>query len=236
MKLVLFDCDGTIVDSAAVIHGCMERTFEDFGLPRPDMAHTKSVIGLTLDIAIARVLGRPVDAEIAAMTARYKEHFQLYRSSGGSMEPAYPGMVELILDLAARDEVIVGVVTGKSRRGLEVILAHHGLSGAIFASRTADDCPSKPHPAMVLECCAAAGIDPAHTWVVGDAVYDIEMAVNAGARSIGVSWGYGPVERLEAAGATHVVDRADEIGALIFGADAVAAVAGRHRGTDRLHG
>lgn len=215
MKLALFDCDGTIVDSAAVIHTCMERTFEDFGVARPALSHTKSIIGLTLDIAIAQMLGRPVDPEIAAMTARYKEHFMLHRQNGGVLEPAYSGLLPLIAVLAARDDVILGVVTGKSRRGLEAILAHHGLSKLFFTTRTADDCPSKPHPAMVLECCAEAGVDPERTTVIGDAIYDMQMAVSAGARAVGVSWGYGPVEALRAAGAHHVVDHADEIATLI---------------------
>ena len=157
MKLVLFDCDGTIVDSAGVIHACMERTFADFSVERPTFDLTKSIIGLTLDIAIAQMLNRPVDAEIAAMTARYKEHFMLYRQSGGALEPAYDGLLPLITALASRDDVILGVVTGKSRRGLKAILAHHDLTKAFFTTRTADDCPSKPHPAMVLECCAEAG-------------------------------------------------------------------------------
>lgn len=215
MKLVLFDCDGTIVDSAAVIHACMERTFEDFSQVRPELDLTKSIIGLTLDIAIAQMLNRPVDAEIAAMTARYKEHFMLHRQNGGALEPAYDGLLPLIASLAARDDVILGVVTGKSRRGLDAILAHHDLTKSFFTTRTADDCPSKPHPAMVLECCAEAGIDPKQTTVIGDAVYDMQMAVSAGARSVGVSWGYGPVEALRAAGAAHVVDYAGEIATLI---------------------
>lgn len=215
MKLVLFDCDGTIVDSAAVIHACMERTFDDFGVARPALAHTKSIIGLTLDIAIARMLDRPVDPEIAAMTARYKEHFMLHRQNGGLLEPAYDGLLPLIAALAARDDVVLGIVTGKSRRGLDAILAHHGLTRSFFTTRTADDCPSKPHPAMVLECCAEAGIAPGQTIVIGDAVYDMQMAVNAGALSIGVSWGYGPVDALRQAGAVHVVDHADEIALLI---------------------
>lgn len=215
MKLVLFDCDGTIVDSAAVIHACMERTFVDFGMPGPELHHTKSIIGLTLDIAIARMLNRPVDEEIAAMTARYKENFMQYRSSGAPLEPAYDGLLPLIAALSRRDDVILGVVTGKSRRGLDAILAHHGLTASFFTTRTADDCPSKPHPAMVLECCTDAGIDASRTTVIGDAVYDMQMAVNAGARGIGVSWGYAPVEALKLAGAAHVVDHADEISALI---------------------
>ncbi|MEP3438138.1 MAG: HAD-IA family hydrolase [Hoeflea sp.] len=215
MKLALFDCDGTIVDSAAVIHACMERTFGDFGMAVPMLAHTKSIIGLTLDIAIAQMLERPVDAEITAMTARYKEHFMLYRQTGGPLEPTYGGLLELIAALAARDDVILGVVTGKSRRGLDAILAHHGLTASFFTTRTADDCPSKPHPAMVLECCTEAGVDPKHTTVIGDAIYDMQMAVNAGARPIGVSWGYGPVDALWAAGAGHVVSQAREIADLI---------------------
>lgn len=215
MNLALFDCDGTIVDSAAIIHACMERTFDDFGIPRPGFDHTKSIIGLTLDIAIARMLGRMVDTEVAAMTARYKEHFMLYRQEGGPLESMYEGLLELISGLAARDDVILGVVTGKSRRGLDAILAHHGLTSAFLTTRTADDCPSKPHPAMVLECCAEAGIDPARTFVIGDAVYDMQMAASAGACPIGVSWGYGPVDALKAAGAAHVVSQAHEIAALI---------------------
>ena len=215
MKLVLFDCDGTIVDSAGVIHACMELTFDDFGMARPALAHTKSVIGLTLDIAIAQMLERPLDAEIAAMTARYKEHFLAYRESGAALEPAFDGLLELIATLASRDDVILGVVTGKSRRGLASILAHHGLTEAFFATRTADDCPSKPHPAMVLECCAEAGIDPSQTFVIGDAVYDMQMAVSAGASAIGVSWGYAPVDALRAAGASHIVGDAGEIATLI---------------------
>lgn len=215
MKLALFDCDGTIVDSAAVIHACMQATFDDFGRSRPELDHTKSIIGLTLDIAIAQLLDQTVDAEIAAMTARYKEHFMLYRQNGGALEPAYEGMLPLILELAGRDDVILGVVTGKSRRGLDEILAHHGITRAFFTTRTADDCPSKPHPAMVLECCAEAGIEPERTAVIGDAIYDMQMAVSAGAKAIGVSWGYGPAAALKAAGAHHVVSRADEILGLV---------------------
>lgn len=215
MKLVLFDCDGTLVDSANVIHACMERTFEDFGFELPALAHTKSIIGLTLDIAIAQMLARAVDDEIAAMTARYKEHFMLHRENGGVLEPAYDGISALIAELSARDDVILGVVTGKSRRGLNAILEHQKMTSSFFTTRTADDCPSKPHPAMVLECCAEAGIDAERTVVIGDAIYDMQMAASAGARGIGVSWGYAPVDALVAAGADHIVHRADEIAGLI---------------------
>ncbi|MEQ8481299.1 MAG: HAD-IA family hydrolase [Hoeflea sp.] len=215
MKLVLFDCDGTLVDSINVIHTCMERTFEDFGLERPALAHTKSIIGLTLDIAIAQMLDRSVDEEVSSMTARYKEHFMLHRQNGGALENTYDGIVPLIAELAAREDVLLGVVTGKSRRGLNAILEHHGMTRSFFTTRTADDCPSKPHPAMVLECCAETGITPDAAIVIGDAIYDMQMAASAGARGIGVAWGYAPVEALLAAGADRIVRRADEIAGLI---------------------
>ena len=211
MKLVLFDCDGTLVDSAAVIHRCMQATFADFGKAAPALAATKSVIGLTLDIAIARMLGQPVDAEIEAMTARYKEHFMAYRQSGGPLEPLFEGIAPLLASLSREEETLLGIVTGKSRRGLAAILAHHGYDRTFVTIRTADDCPSKPHPAMVLECCAETGIAPERAFVIGDSVYDVEMAVAAGARAIGVSWGYGAPDMLRAAGAHAVAQTAADI-------------------------
>ena len=210
MKLVLFDCDGTLVDSAGFIHDCMVSSFADFGYPAPSPAQTKSIIGLTLDTAIARLLGRDVDAEITAMTARYKLHFAAIRAAGNLHEPMYDGIAELVGALGRQPEVVLGVVTGKSRRGLGAVLKLHGLERTFFTLRTADDCPSKPHPAMVLECCAETGIDAADTMVVGDAIYDMQMAAAAGATGIGVAWGYSTPEALREAGARDVIMRPDE--------------------------
>lgn len=212
MKLVLFDCDGTLVDSVALIHEVMVRTFRKFGKAEPSVAATKAIIGLTLDIAIARIDGKPhADPEAVAMMAYYKEIFLGVRGELGFQEPLFPGIAELIAALAARDDVLIGAVTGKSRRGLDTVLETHGFSSHFFVSRTADDCPSKPHPAMVTESCDQAGIVPADTVVIGDAVYDMQMAKAAGATAIGVSWGYASVEELWAAGADAVVDRPAEI-------------------------
>jgi len=205
MKLVLFDCDGTLVDSAGFIHDCMTATFADYGHRQPSLAETKSIIGLTLDKAIATLLGRAIDVEVTAMTARYKQHFSGLRAAEDFHEPVFPGIPEVIRNLEARDEVILGVVTGKSRRGLGAVLSSHGFEQTFFTLRTADDCPSKPHPAMVLECCGETGIDPADAIVVGDAVFDMQMAVSAGATGIGVSWGYSTPAELRAAGAHAVI-------------------------------
>ena len=205
MKLALFDCDGTLVDSGRLIHEVMARTFEHHGYERPHYDATKSIIGLTLDTAIARIMGVEVDDHIRAMMQHYKDIYGPVRQEPGFQEPLYHGVAEMIAALAARDDVLIGAVTGKSRKGLDLIRASHGFESVFFVSRTADDCPSKPHPAMVLECCADAGIDPADTIVIGDSVYDMMMAKSAGARALGVSWGYGEADALAAAGADAVV-------------------------------
>ncbi|HXV30037.1 MAG TPA: HAD-IA family hydrolase, partial [Sinorhizobium sp.] len=174
MKLVLFDCDGTLVDSAGLIHEVMARTFEAFDLPRPRAEATRAIIGLTLDIAITRLLGQDqVDRRANAMTAHYKDIYTSVRGEAVFQEPLFPGIAEMVESLALRDELLIGAVTGKSRKGLSHIAATHGFDKLFFVSRTADDCPSKPHPAMVMECCAEAGVDPRDTIVIGDAIYDM---------------------------------------------------------------
>ncbi|MGH6805258.1 MAG: HAD-IA family hydrolase [Ensifer adhaerens] len=205
MKLALFDCDGTLVDSGGLIHEVMARTFEAFELDRPEISATKSIIGLTLDIAIARLLGREhVDDQALAMTAHYKAIFSGVRAEAGFQELLFPGIAEMMQTLSGRDELLIGAVTGKSRRGLTHIAETHGFDRMFFVSRTADDCPSKPHPAMVTECCSQAGIDPSDTVVIGDAIYDMQMAKAAGAAAIGVAWGYAGVSDLVEAGADYI--------------------------------
>jgi phosphoglycolate phosphatase len=210
MKLVLFDCDGTLVDSAGLIHETMRRTFVHFGKPEPSFEDTKAIIGLTLDIAIARMQGKQhVDDEAIEMMAYYKSLFSVVRADLDYREPLFDGIRELMDTLEARDEILLGAVTGKSRRGLDSVKQTHGFK--FIASRTADDCPSKPHPAMVTECCDETGMRPADTFVVGDAIYDMQMAKAAGATAIGVSWGYASVEELKGAGADAIVNHPSEI-------------------------
>jgi len=212
MKLALFDCDGTLVDSAALIHEVMARTFVHFGYKRPDILATKSIIGLTLDIAIARMQGKPhVDDEAIAMTAHYKSIYVGVRDEPGMDVLLFDGIKLVIETLAARDEILIGAVTGKSRRGLTHILETHGFAPHFIVSRTADDCPSKPHPAMVTECCDETGMNARDTIVIGDAIYDMQMAKAAGATAIGVSWGYASVDDLLAAGADAIAHHPNDV-------------------------
>ncbi|MDR6758449.1 phosphoglycolate phosphatase [Mycoplana sp. BE70] len=212
MRLVLFDCDGTLVDSAGLIHEVMARTFEEFGHGRLELEATKSIIGLTLDIAIARLQGKAhVDDEALAMTAHYKAIFTSVRAEPGFQEPLFAGIGGLIRRLERQDDMLLGAVTGKSRRGLDAIRLAHGFEKTFFVSRTADDCPSKPHPAMVAECCAETGIDATQTVVIGDAIYDMQMAKAAGAQAVGVAWGYASVPELVEAGADHILREPAEL-------------------------
>lgn len=216
MKLVLFDCDGTLVDSAGLIHETMRRTFVAFSKPEPTFEATKSIIGLTLDIAIARMQGKPhADDEAVAMMAHYKSLFTVVRADMDYKEPLFPGIRELIDTIGPRDDLLIGAVTGKSRRGLDMVMSTHGFDKYFVVGRTADDCPSKPHPAMVTECCDVMGVKPADTLVIGDAIYDMQMAKAAGATAIGVSWGYCVVPELIAAGADHIVHHPRELLPLI---------------------
>ena len=190
----------------------MARTFVAFGHPRPAIESTKSIIGLTLDIAIARMQGKPhVDNEAVAMTAHYKKIYMDVRGEPGMDVPLFDGIKTVIAALAARDDILIGAVTGKSRRGLVSVLEIHGFAPHFIVSRTADDCPSKPHPAMVTECCDETGMNPADAVVIGDAIYDMQMAKAAGAKAVGVSWGYASVDELIAAGADAIAHHPNDV-------------------------
>ncbi|WP_337266756.1 HAD-IA family hydrolase [Oryzifoliimicrobium ureilyticus] len=216
MKLALFDCDGTLVDSAGLIHEVMVRTFAQFGHHLPDVSDTKSIIGLTLDLTIARLLGRVhVDEDSISMAAYYKAIYAEVRAEPGREVRLYDNISAVIDSLAAREDVLIGAVTGKSRRGLEQVLQVHGFKPHFVVSRTADDCPSKPHPAMVTECCDEVGVQPSEAIVIGDAIYDMLMAKAAGAQAVGVAWGYASTAALKEAGADAIAEQPSDILAYI---------------------
>ncbi len=210
-KLFLFDCDGTILDSVEIIHDSMVRTFREAGYAVPTQQQTRSIIGLTLDLAIARLLMRDIDPEVQTMTARYKQHFHKIYHHPEFSQSLFEGMGALIGSLEVNPRIELGVVTGKSRRGMDAFFDKHGFRDAFKVIRTADDCPSKPHPAMVLECCAEMDIAHSDTVVIGDSVFDMEMAKAAGAQAIGVAWGYNEVALLRAAGADAIAADANEL-------------------------
>jgi len=211
MYLVLFDCDGTLVDSQAMIVAAMEHGFRDSGLAPPPRARILSIVGLSLPVAVARLAdGEPLDRQ-SAIVASYSKAFQRLRADPVEREPLFPGTREALERLAARADVVLGVATGKSRRGLDAVLARHGLAPLFVTLQTADDAPSKPDPTMVRRALVETGAEAGRTIVVGDTTFDMEMARAAGVRGLGVGWGYHPVERLAAAGAGRIVEGFAEV-------------------------
>jgi phosphoglycolate phosphatase len=211
MHLILFDVDGTLVDSQQMICAAMEAAYRHHGLACPPRTQLLSIVGLSLDDAFRR-LAQGADHPVAGLTAQYKQAFFALRDAGEHNAPLYPGAREAIALLARQDDVMLGVATGKSRRGVTAVLEQYGLVDAFVTIQTSDAAPSKPHPGMVLQAIAETGVDAAHTVVVGDTVFDIEMARAAGAFGLGVAWGYHPVADLHAAGAVSVID---DFGALM---------------------
>lgn len=205
MRAILFDLDGTLADSFHLIVGTMRRVFEEAGLPRPDDRDVEGVIGLSLPTAIHRLTPATSDDELARLVDLYRTTFHQIRNDPAMEERLFPGVEEMLRTLAARETLRLGIVTGKSRRGVRIVTQKHGIDGLFQAVRTADDCPSKPDPSMVLECCAELGVQPAEAIVVGDSVYDMQMAGAAGAEALGVAWGAGSPEALLEAGAGRVV-------------------------------
>ena len=203
IRLVLFDIDGTLVDSEAMILAAQAEAFAAFSLPMPDRARALGIVGLSLHEAFRELAG--AEAPIDGLAEAYRAAFFRLRSEGRVPEPLFPGAAAAIRALAGDPRFTLGIATGKSRRGVDALIAREGWAGIFSAVETSDDHPSKPHPSMVLAACAKTGIAPAETVLVGDSSFDMAMAKAAGARAIGVRWGFQPPERLLETGAEALV-------------------------------
>jgi phosphoglycolate phosphatase len=206
-RLIVFDFDGTLVDSLRFIVTAMSRAFEDQGFPAPEPEAIRRIVGLRLEAAAARLLPDPDDVETAErIAAAYRVAFQDMRARNLVDEPLFPGVRETLALLNRPPEVCLGIATGKSRHGLVSSLERHDLSGLFVTLQTADDGPGKPHPEILHRAMSEVGTGPEETVVIGDTSYDMEMAANAGIRALGVAWGYHGAEELRASGAAHVVE------------------------------
>lgn len=228
--LILFDCDGTLVDSQHMIVSAMEDAHAAEGLEPPSRGRILSVVGLSLPEAFAVLSDGRGDYPAAALVEGYKLAFQRLRSASPP-EPMFPGAFDVLRAYVGRDDVLLGMVTGKARRGVNRIVDAYGMHGWFATIQTADDAPSKPHPAMVMQAMAEVGARPEDTVVVGDTTYDVTMALAAGAAALGVSWGYHRAGDLLGAGAHLLVDRFVDVPAAVSGlvAERRAAQAARER-------
>jgi phosphoglycolate phosphatase len=215
-RLAVFDCDGTLVDGQHSIGAAMDACFLEAGLPAPPRAATRRVVGLSLVEAMRVLHPAGDDARHEALSERYKTCFQRMRADGAVHEPLYDGIVAA-LDALEADGWLLGVATGKSDRGLSLVLESHRLTERFVTLQTADRHPSKPHPSMVVQAMAEAGAAPETTVMIGDTRYDIAMAHRAGVRAIGVAWGYHEPHELFEEGADAVARHPSELAMLCRG-------------------
>lgn len=209
-RLIVFDFDGTLVDSQANIVRCMAEGFDAVGLEPPPAEAVRRVVGLSLELAIARLLPAEAAEAVVPLAAAYRSAFLRWRADPAFQEPLFEGVAETLERLEAPG-LLLGIATGKNLRGLRASLERHGLAGRFATLQTPDHSPSKPHPGMLLRAMDELGCFPEETVLVGDTTYDIEMAQNAGTVSLGVSWGYHAPEELRAAGARAVLAAMGEL-------------------------
>ena len=182
----------------------MQRAFEACDLPVPDRAEVSGIIGLSLSEAMARLL--PDGVVTRALLQAYRE---AYRQEEQRLA-LFPGVMDM-LDTLQQRGYWLGIVTGKSRPGLLRVLDYFDLADRFLVFRTADCCPSKPHPAMVLECMDELGVQAGQTVVIGDAAFDMQMASAAGVQAYGVSYGVASAWMLIEHGAVAVFDHVGQI-------------------------
>jgi phosphoglycolate phosphatase len=190
VRLIVFDWDGTLMDSEAQIVSCLRAVLHDLSLEPLNDQTLRNVIGLGLREAVDTLVpGRDEEFHQAFIT-RYREHW--FNSGESSL---FSGVVDM-LGAFRRQQLLLGVATGKSRRGLDRVLGETGLASCFDATRCADEAPSKPHPQMLLDLMDQLGVTPAQTVMVGDTEYDMEMATNAGVAKIAVTTGVHSEQRL----------------------------------------
>lgn len=213
--LILFDCDGTLVDSQHDIVAAMEHAFTHHGLVPPTRLETLSVVGLSVPQAI-HTLAPAAPAEVQEALAR---EFRLgaphQRGKGGRDNPLYPGAHQAVLRLAGEDDVVLGVATGKSRRGVKRLFDQHSWHDHFQTIQTADTNRSKPDPEMIVTAMSEVGVDPRRTIMIGDTSFDMMMARAAGVIPVGVTWGYHTTDEITRAGAHALVQSFDDLVALL---------------------
>jgi phosphoglycolate phosphatase len=211
MKLVILDCDGTLVDSQNGICAAMEHAFGALGLKAPTRAQTLAIVGLSLPEAFAALAADHDDDLRAALAQHYRRAFLDMRRDPALHEPLFPGIAAAIEAFGQREDVLLGIATGKARRGIDRLFEREGWAHRFVTIQTADNHPSKPHPSMIRAAMAETGVGPERTVMVGDTTFDVEMALAAGVGALGVAWGYHAPDELREAGAHGVIESSEKL-------------------------
>lgn len=206
-QLIIFDWDGTLMDSEGEILACMRAAIHDLGLePRTD-TQMKNIIGLGLQEALRTLYPQGSNDELVQLTARYRHHFLEVKREPSQL---FAGVQEMIEELHEAGHFLA-IATGKGRQGLNRVLAETGLRDYFHTTRCADECHSKPHPQMLHEIMDYFGLEPDTALMIGDTEYDLQMANNAGVKSLAVSYGVHDKQRLLDCRPVACLDSIDEL-------------------------
>jgi len=209
LKLIIFDFDGTLVDSRALILESHRIVFGEFRLPMPPPAQSLTLVGKSLNVILAELAGP--SAPIAEMVRAYDLLLPQLRADPMFAEQPFDGAGDLLHELSSMPDTMLGLATGHRTDTLAPALQALRWDGHFRTIQAADTAPSKPHPGMLLQAMAATGVTPEDTIFIGDTTFDMEMARAARLRSIGVAWGYHGTDRLMAAGAHRIARTIDEL-------------------------
>jgi phosphoglycolate phosphatase len=220
LNLLVFDWDGTLMDSEARIVACIQAAIADLGLEPREVATIRNIIGLGLHEAINTLYPDSNGSLDEAMTERYRYHFL---TANPTKSELFVGAEETVRALHEAGYMLA-VATGKGRRGLDMVLEETGLGQYFLATRCADETFSKPHPQMLEELMDELGVEPSETLMIGDTEYDMQMAVNARTRALAVSYGVHEKERLLRHSPLHCLDDISELNGWLaqYQCDAVA--------------
>lgn len=202
-KLLAFDMDGTLIDSLAAIVDASVEAFAESRFETPSPAQVREVVGLHLELCVEHWAPQASPEEVRELAERYRQAFRGQRARGDQNVRPYDGVDETLSALTD-DEVFMAVVTGKDRRGLDAVLESHGFNQYFHSLQTPDTNTGKPAPDMVWSANTETATEAHDTVVIGDTSFDMEMARNAGAVAVGVTYGNHSEDRLRQSGA-HVL-------------------------------
>ena len=205
-ELVIFDWDGTVMDSTALIAACIQEACRELGLAVPAEREAKWVIGLGFIQSVEHVAPGLDRARQLELAERYRRHFVAREHEA----PLFAGITETLAELRSRSRLLA-VATGKARRGLDRALSSTGLKAHFDATRCADEGFPKPHPDMVLRILEQTGVEAGRALMVGDTTHDLELAANAGVDAVAVCYGAHDEAQLRSRNARHYAHSVDDL-------------------------
>ncbi len=218
-KLAVFDVDGTLVNSREAMTQAADTAFARLGRAPPPYEALRQIVGLNLVEGLAKLAPDLDSRGLEALATLFRSSFAELHRDPAFIEPLFEGAADL-LDRLKREGWRIAMATGKSRRGVDTIIAMHRWADLFDSTHCSDDGPGKPHPSMLIEAMKVLGMDRRDTVMVGDTAFDMQMARSAGVRAVGVAWGFHTRQEVERGGADWIAESFEALGAELerFGA------------------